>query len=366
MKAVNILLILLAAAFWYGCNPTDMTTIIHDDGSCTRFFSQTVSPEFMQGDTSKNPFPVDLDANWKVKWSYRTPDYHSHWPVKEWKWEKNDTDKIITAIAIREFKSVKEMSDSFRFKSDYGWHDLRVNAQLEKKFRWFYTFYTYKETFPQLPIKYKIPIDKYLTKDEASFWLTGRPNLLQGMNGIEIKDFTADLENKFGRWMLENIWEMQYEALLTHLNLFPNAPDKEKVKNAKDNLFKIVQKLDLDKALNFNIGRLLNNYFKTSAFDSLADEENAAMKPITEPEDIRTFSNFNSQSINYKLMMPGKLMETNGAVSNDTISWKVDSYRMMNSAFQLQATSKKFNIWPSFVSAIIVIAGLFFLFYKKK
>jgi len=366
MKIFQISAILWALAFGFGCKPTDMTTIIHDDGSCTRIFTQNVSTEFMQGDTSQNPFPVDIHAGWKVQWRYLTPGIHTNWPVKDMNYKKDDTVRLITAQIVRQFSSVKEMSDSFHFKSDFDWHDLPLSAQLDKKFRWFYTFYTYKETYPKLPIKYKVALSKYMTKDEASFWLSGQPNLLQGMNGIEIKDFTADLESKFGRWIIENIWEMQFEALINHLDLFPNAPKKEKIQSAKDSLFKTVQKVDIDKAININIGQLLNNYFKTTAFDSLADEGNVAMKPITEPKDIELFSKYNSQSINYKLLMPGKLIKTNGMISQDTISWKIDSYRMLDSPFQLEATSKKFNLWPTLVSAIVVLAGLFFGLQRKK
>lgn len=364
MKTIKNLFVLVSASFLYACNPTDMTTVIHSDGSCTRIFTQQVDEKFIKGDTSQNPFPIPIDENWKIQWQYLTKEIHHNWPVKNWEWDKKDTNHIVTAFAVRNFNSVKNMSDAFKFKKDFSWHNLNIKASLEKKFRWFYTYYIYKESYSKIPIDFKVPIEKYLTKDEISFWLTGEPNLLKGQNGIEIAEFTKSLEAKFNNWLLENIWTLQYESLVNNLSLFPGHPEQERMEQAKDSIFHQLIKLDLKDIYNYNLGELLNKYFKTTAFTFLDNAQDAEMKKIIEPEAVQIFQRYNENAINHKIVLPGKIIVTNGILSADTSSWKVDTYRILYTNYELKATSRKLNIWSFILSAIIILSG--FLFILKK
>ncbi|MFT3903412.1 MAG: hypothetical protein QM727_09575 [Niabella sp.] len=357
----TIFYIMIAGCFLLtSCNNNDdMTTIVNGDGSCERIFSSKVSDEFIKGDTSDHPFPVNLKG-WTINWKAKDGELRTHWPFKNWQGEKGDSLFRVTAIISKRFAFVRELSDSFRFKHDYPWADIRISPALEKKFRWFYSYYTYREVFSGLPVKPPVPINRYLTKEEAGYWFTGQPDITRGMNGVEAKDLLDDIEAKANKWFMHNLFEFQYATLLGNLSLFPGSPDRKLMLEKKDSVF--ARSYDDFVNADIRIGIALNKYFQTKAFNPLLDNKDERMKRIIEPEGVERFSRYFEAHINYKLIMPGELLRSNGVLTGDTLSWKVDAYRLLNGDYTIEASSKKTNIWAWILSVFIILAASVFLF----
>ena len=89
----------------------------------------------------------------------------------------------VTTTFTCPFSSVEEMCEQMPLQLN-GMR-LRSKAKLEKHFRWFYTEYVYTETFYCVGDTFKLPPTDYADKDAVSYWFTGQPNLLQGLNGAE-------------------------------------------------------------------------------------------------------------------------------------------------------------------------------------
>ncbi|GAB3424142.1 hypothetical protein [Niabella aquatica] len=370
MKKIHFLIV-TAAIIFSSCEPTDMTTIVHENGSGTRIFSSKADSAFIAGDTSHNPFPVALTSGWKVTWKYENRQGLNDWPGKNFRPQKNDTAAIF-AFATHHYHSMPEMGDSFRFSKDHPWHQFKIIPKLERKFRWFYTYYTYTEIYPKLPFKIKVPFDKYMTADEYSFWLTGSPNLCEGMSGNEANNYTSALEKKFSLWMLQNVWEEQYEELLQHLQHFRNPPSVSKMQAAKDSIFQLLilqssdNSFELNTASVFNTGSTLNKYFHTNTFSKLDRSDDSIMRIIKNPPALETFNHYNSVSLNYKLLMPGKLLSTNGLNKNDTLVWKIDAFRMLKEDYIVKAESRKLNVLITIISMLFAAAGIVFFVVKRK
>src|SRR3954463_9283518 len=81
--------ILLLCVFVSACSSNNMTTIINDDGSCERILSTAVADKFIRGDTTDQPFPVDLHK-WKISWTFKDNTVHTDWPVSNWQRTDND------------------------------------------------------------------------------------------------------------------------------------------------------------------------------------------------------------------------------------------------------------------------------------
>lgn len=370
MKRKSLIPILTICILAVSCtNQDEMLTVIKPGGSCYREFVNTADSAFISGDTAKsNPFPVDLDSCWKISWSYLTPEIHTNWPVKNWKWEKGDTAKKITVTAIRDFADVKEMGDKFRFKKSHEWHSFKSNCQLEKNFRWFYTYYTYTEIYPKIKTFDNVPFSKYMTPDEASFWFSGKPDLLKGMNGIEIREYIGDLENKYNSWFGHNLWNIEYKTLLVNYGLLEPKPiSKQRLEHARDSVFAKNMSFNKNGDMDLKMDQCLDNYFKTTAFSTLWNKEGNPMKKFEDNLDSLQFIEYFTKSVDYKLLLPGDIVEPgNAVVHGDTLHWRLTAYRMVYSDYEIAAESRKANVWAFIISGLIVIIAFGSYFIKLK
>ncbi len=360
----KILWIIPAIAL-YSCEPGNMTTIVHEDGSCERVFVAKANDAFIKGDSANNPFPVSIDKNWKVEWQYNGEEKLNQWPLTNWARQPQDSAKEIKVYATRKFTSVNEMANNFRFNTKSKWNDLIPKPVFEKKFRWFYTYYSYSETYPRLPIKFPLPMENYMSKEEADYWLTGMPGFEKGMSGMDLFEKLGNIKDKFETWASANAWELQYSTLILYLDQFPGNPGAEKMLAVRDSIYKTINEENKEDYKVKNIGEVLNRYFKTTAFTPLLNEQNQISKEINNPAEIEKLNDYTSTFFKYRLVMPGNLLTANGMIQQDTISWNLDATKMLNSDYTLTATSKKMNLWAVIVSAVIVILALVLLFRKR-
>lgn len=360
----KILWIVLAAAL-YSCEPGNMTTIVHADGSCERVFVAKANDAFINGDTTNSPFPIAIDKNWKVEWQYNGDEKLNEWPLTNWTRQPQDSAKEMKVYATRKFASASEMANNFRFNTKSKWNDLIPRPVFEKKFRWFYTYFSYNETYPRLPIKFPLPMENYMSKEEADYWLTGMPAFDKGMSGMDLYEKLDVIKNKFESWASANAWELQYAAVLRNLDQFPGNPGSEKMLQEKDSIYKSLSNENKEDYKVKNIGEVLNRHFNTNAFALLLNEQNEISTEVNNPAEMEKLDDYTSTFFRYRLVMPGQLLTANGMIEQDTISWNLDATKMLNSDYTLSATSKKMNTWAVIVSGIIALLALVLLFRKR-
>ncbi len=360
----KILWIVLAAAL-YSCEPGNMTTIVHPDGSCERVFVAKANDAFIKGDSTSNPFPVSIDKNWKVEWQYNGDEKFSEWPLTNWTRQPQDSAKEMKVYAKRKFASASEMADNFRFNTQSKWNDLIPRPVFEKKFRWFYTYYSYSETYPRLLIQFPLPMENYMSKEEADYWLTGMPAFDKGISGMDLYEKLDNIKDKFENWASANAWELQYAAVLRNLDQFPRNPGSEKMLQEKNSIYKSVSNENKEDYKVKNIGEVLNRWFNTNAFNPLLNEQSEISKEVNNPAEMEKLNDYTSTFFQYRLVMPGHLLTTNGRMQKDTVTWNLDATKMLNGNYTLIATSKKMNSWAVIVSGIVVIMALVLLFRKR-
>lgn len=370
MKLKVLIPLFTISILTFSCtNNKEMLTVVNADGTCYREFTHNADSVFMSGDTAKNnPFPIDLDSGWKVSWTYLSPETHTNWPVKNWRWNRGDTTKKLIVTARHDYANAEEMGNNFRFKSSDEWHNLKVTCSLEKKFRWFYTYYNYKEVYPKIKTFDNVPFSKYMTDDEASFWFSGKPDLLKGMNGIEIREYIGDLENKYNSWFGQNLWNVEYKTLLANYNLLdPKPVSKNRLEQARDSIFSKNMTFNKNGEMDLEMDRCLDNYFKTTAFSTLWNRKESPMKKFEDGLDSLEFIQYFTKNVEYKLLLPGRIIEPNNAIIHgDTLIWKLTAYRMVYSDYEITAQSRKANKWAFIVSGLIVIAAIGSQFLKLR
>ncbi len=360
----KILWLVLATAL-YSCDPGNMTTIVHTDGSCERVFVAKATDAFIKGDSTNNPFPVSIDKNWQLQWQYEDEEKLNPWPLTSWVRQPQDSLKQIKVYAKRKFASANDMASNFRFNTKSKWNELVPQPVFEKKFRWFYTYYSYSETYPRLLIQFPIPLEKYMSKDEADFWLTGMPAFDKGISGMDLYEKLSALKEKFESWASANGWEFQYAAVLRNLDQLPGNPGYEKMLNEKDLVYKSVSSENKEDHKVINIGKVLNEYFRTNAFAPLMNEQNEISRLVNNPVEMVKLNDYTSTYFKYQLVMPGQLLAANGLIKKDTIVWNLDATKMLNGNYTLTATSKKMNIWAVIVSSFVVLLAIVLLIRKR-
>jgi hypothetical protein len=370
MKSATLISTLSVCLLITSCVSNDeMLTVINPDGSCYRAFTRNADSAFMTGDTAKsNPFPIEIDENWKITWTDSTASVHNEWPVKDRNLNTGSQRLKIMATARRDFNSVQDMAENFRFKKSDSWRDMKPVYTLDKKFRWFYTYYTYKENYPKVKTFDKVDFSKYMTNEEAEFWFTGKPDLLKGMNGVEIREYIGDLENKYNMWFGKNVWDIEFEELLKNYDSMPGKPvDKVRLVSARDSIFEKYYADSDHENHDLDMEKSLNSYFKTTKFSKLWENENSPMKKFEKNGYNLEFINLFGVSYEYKLMLPGKIIQPNNAILHgDTLVWKLDAYRMVYSEYAISAQSRKANVWAFILSALVVVTAVFSYFYKLK
>jgi len=368
MKPYVLLSILAMSLLAISCESNDeMLTVINPDGSCYREFTRNADSAFMVGDTSRsNPFPVDLDSGWKITWKYNTPEVHTNWPLQNWKWTKPDTSHRLVVTARREFNDVNEMNTGFRLKKKHEWYDITVKYSLVKKFRWFYTYYTFSEVYSKIKTFDDVPFEKYMTKDEARYWFSGTPDLLKGMNGVEAREYLGDLENRYNNWFTNNYFNAEYGVLLENYEILGiKAVSKERLIQARDSVFS--QNVNKDPDSDLEMEKCLNAYFKTDAFTAIKKLENNPLTKFENNLDSLGFIGYFTKSFDYKLLMPGKITQADNAIKHgDTLSWKLSAYRMVYGDYEISAQSRKANSWAFIVSGLIVVLAFGSYFYKSR
>lgn len=385
MKTYKILLLFLAAvcALTSCKEPDNMLTVINPDGSCYKEFSNTVGSDFMLGKNLSEQvyFPISVDSNWTVTWKLAdSTRISSEFPLSQksmdsimalMPMEKDQkTNKFVKKKPVfdlmlrRQFKSVEEMGNTFRLNPLHKWSKIKVNYNLDKKFRWFYTYYTYTETYPKINTNFKTPVDSFMTKEEATFWFTGVPNIYKGMNGIEIREAIGSLEDKYNEWFAKNLWDNEFEVLLANYDKMKNPPvTLDSLVRSKDPIFVSKVRDDID----FNMEKVLNGYFKTKAFSIFWETKESPLKKHEKDFEEQEFVALFTKAFNYQLCMPGRLnLKENVVVNGDTLNWKLTAYRMLYHGYEIQAESRKANIWAFIVSGLILALAIGSFWYKPK
>lgn len=379
MNSKLLLLLFCVVLFASSCvQQSDMLTVIKSDGSCYKEFAENADEEFLLGNMSAkhNPFPAKIDSTWDIGWSYKNSGIRTDFPLTKvildsiQKLYPNNVqvkgriskDEIIV-IARRYYKTVQEMDSGFEFEKTNCFNLIKAKHHLHKEFRWFFTYFTYRVTYPKMPLKLDIPIDKYMTKKEAQFWFTGKPNLLQGLNGIEMNDTLEMLDNKYKSWMNDNIWTEEFKALLVNYDKLSQKPvSKEQMKNLEDSIYNS----EFNNQNNINLEKTLNSFFKTVVFSELWNNENSPMTKF-ENELSKEFSFIFQPTFNYKLILPGNVIHADGAISqSDTLIWRLSSQRLVQSDFIIEAQSRKANVWAFILSGIILLIAAVSFIWKLR
>lgn len=344
MKFINyikIILIFLGLLLLTACNETEITTRINKDGSCERFIKlNSSSPEEFL-----NHFYIHVDSTWTifVKTNGDTASADT----------TRATHEKPRAMAKKSFKNVKALNHGMQFNPD-STACVRMQINLEKKFRWFNTYYIYRETYnPANPFT-KVSISDYLSKEELEKWI------YLGGNAETDSDKTESklLEQKIDQFYAAAIFESFYDILLESIKKLNNPNlSYSYFRNQKKLIFQIIN----DSTAEGNYG----DYAKQAVQRIAAKMKNHhVLLLLDEKRDF--FHLFNIQDAFFinaaltdftnRIQMPGLILDTNSEqIEGNTAIWKFDGDVFLFTEYPMWVESRVVNPWAWVVTAVVLV-----------
>lgn len=352
MKTNRLVYSILVVLCFTACNPVyyHVNTQINKDGSIDRMIYAKADSAFMAGNSAHNPFIYNINTGWEVE-RLDTPQVYNFF----------GTPKELNARISRSVSSFGEFA-TLPLTREHARPLAFPSETLEKKFRWFYTYYTYKSVYPSIKDKLPVTLDGFLTPEEQELWLNGDTRGYAGLNGIELNDILDDIEKKFWKWFSR----LQYELCFEVIEYYNNEVKKDvtystKLQEVKERICQIdfSKKHEPDYSLS-DVCMMLDGYLQTNHFDQLYKECRQEMDQMIDEKSkpIEMFEII----MQYTLSMPGTVTSANSTLrENDTIVWRIDAYKLLNDDYTLSATSKVANGWAFVVTALLVLLAVYCL-----
>ena len=355
MRKISLYLMLLTSAvFIASCEKPNvrMHTIVKEDGWIERqiTYSTIMSQE-------------ERDSLWKgdkACWAEPVPECLNIDAFMGSNTEVNgDT---VTTTFSRSFRSPEEMCEQTPLQLN-GRH-LQSSAKLEKKFRWFYTEYIYEETFNTVADSFKLPATNYADQDIISYWFTGQPNLLEGLNGSEASEKISKMEPFVTQWFNDNLFKMCFDYIVNHYDSIQNPPvDKEQFVALQDSLAKSLLK-------NGNINEKdateeFEKFFQSNAYAPFFDDKTPLGQGLS--EELSKKLNIFWFSVPYTLEMPGMILNPGtGIIKDGIIHYSLTGERLIPSDYTITAVSRVTHVWAFVVSILIILAAIFLFIYQDR
>ena len=313
-----------------------MNTIIEGDGHGN--FKNHNFREITYSNVMSQEMRDSLWVKGKPAWSQPMPDCLNidAFCSSETKVGEGDT---VTTTFWCPFETVEEMCE--RTPLQLNGVRLRSNAKLDKRFRWFYTEYTFTETFYCVGDTFKLPVTNYADKAEISYWFTGRPNLVEGMSGAEASQKLSQMEPKITKWLNENLFKTGFDFIVAHYDSIANpSVSREQFVELHDSL--------------------------ANAYDLFFDDETPCGQAMN--QEFNNSLNIFWFNVPYTLTMPGTVIDPgNGTLQPDgTVFYPFTGERLIPQDYVITATSRKMNLWAWIVSVLVILLALGSFVYRRK
>lgn len=342
MNAAKHTLLMIAgmmiALFLSGCLEIKLQTRVNRDGSLVR--TQMLTGDSLEVLTAR--FPSVIDSSWVV----------SVTNVKEQEgqggWER---------IATRTFRNADELTAIMTGAPALSLH---IRASLEKRFVWFFTEYTYRETYLCYSPFTTIPLSQYVSQAELDRVYRHEMNKEQYTSAADSLS-VKDAGDRFMEWRARNMFEAYFAELnrgVQELN-DPALSAEELGKHKEDLYDQMKEKV----ASSGNIDSLLliaQRVLRNPKVRAAAQANREGFASYWEKLD---FVDRVSHSLQTSITVPGLIIDTNApTIEGSTATWKsMDTWAYIGD-FDTWVKSRVVNWWAIGVGGVVVLGALVLAF----
>jgi hypothetical protein len=238
---------------------------------------------------------------------------------------------------------------------------FRVSSTFEKKFRWFYTYIYYADTYRAIN-RMAYPVDDYVTPEDYSFInrLPAEGKKITPADSLYLKRLHDKL---FEDYALRALFENYYTA--TEKFMRENQLENrwiDTLRAHKRSIFRaIVIKRDVD-------DKYLIHTLDSIGIPLSAAQKSAIPSTIVDYEDgkLAFMSYANDGTYHHQINMPWEVVRTNAdSISGNRLFWSPPSIKFLLKDYTLYAESRQLN-YSTVAISIAIVALTVFLFVRRR
>ncbi len=327
------LFLLLCMMIFAGCKRTiTIQTMLNNNGSLERIVS-------VSGDSTgvgHTTYPFPQDGSWNMM---------SH----------KDSANSYTYIIEKRFATVNLLNKEIMYREDSLQFDAL--ATLDKKFRWFYTYYHYEETFFKVFPFTGANILDYVTQEELDTYLAGHDS--------------TDIEDKIEEYAAHSMFNEYYVAFASAVENSSLGFEKSALDLKKDELYTKISEWNL-----FEDEDDFGRYFLRISDVVYAPAQSFL---VLEPVLSETTAKFNtylklifddlpSEEYRFKVQVPGRVIDTNAnrGVEDREATWEFSDDQFHYADYVMWVESRRMNVVPTLITALFVLTGFFLLWLSAR
>ncbi len=327
------LYLLLSLMIFTGCKRTiTIKTNLHGNGSLKRVVS--ISSDSTGVGTTAYPFPQD--GSW---------DMVTH----------KDSANSYTYMINKNFADVDMLNNEIIYREDSLQFDAL--ATLDKSFRWFYTYYRYKETFFKIFPFTGADISDYVTTEE--------------LNSYQAGNDTTGIEDKIEEYAANAIFNEFYNAFVAAVKESSLDIKKSTLDLKKEKLYEKFDDWDIvDDEDDFGL-----YFLRVSDMVYSPQKSFTVLEPTLRETSVKfnqyieeLFSGAPVEDYRYSVSVPGRVIDTNAnrGVKNREAIWEFSTDHFHYADYSVWVESRRLNIVPSVITALFVFIGLFLLWLSAR
>jgi hypothetical protein len=312
MKRISRIAALFLTLFAAGCNDFTVKTTIHRDGS----FERTI---ICDGD-SLGLYSLHLPYVFSDGWNIEIR-------------RKEHAEKSFVTTAKKTYANNEELMAEFARGKDSS--KLQISSQIEKRFRWFFTYYDYKETLPSYALFRHLSIDSFFTPTEMGLIKESKDSLIKK----RVDEFwLRNIIEEFLKRIVVKVEELNDPELTQSLIL------QEKEILTRELLKGGEPKPD-------QVVKIFETVLRTKSARKLHGSIDSVLKDLTEAIELEQ-----KRDVSYKneVTMPGILLSSNSEkIEGNNVTWQCSSKRYLDVA--MTAESRAVNLWAIILTSIICV-----------
>jgi hypothetical protein len=329
-------------------------SIVHPEGALDRTIVLT---EVDSSERNNNMFGIHPTNGWE---SEMEPYIENANDKVE---KKNPSSKHIITFQ-KHFSSVAEVNAELDKPSDTL---FRINSTFEKKFRWFYTYLEFSDTYRAVNRFHQVKTEDFFTKEDFDF-IARMP--AEGKALAKADSVYLDHLNKkiFDHFAMQAIYEEHFKLMLDVMqkeNLDRRYIDS--YKQHKGYMFSILTKKENDNV--FSDDAFMHQVMDSLNLDFPMEQITANYKLRT--KEIKARIDFMSEAgfatkYTHVIKMPWSVLETNAdSVDGNTLYFHPSSIKFMLIDYRMYATSRDLNYWTLILSGLL-ISAIVVAFVRRK
>ena len=362
----NSLIIIMAMILLASCSDeAKFKTVVNEDGSFEKTITVTSSDSI-----SKNHQYLGISDS--LVWNYKlvkkvTKDTSSlsstlkkveeisSIPLKK---ESKDSSIVHERVTYdHQFSKKFSSTDEFNKEQQQQKNNLPISASFNKRFRWFYTYFDYAETFG--PINFlSTPAEDFINAQDFDFIAKlpaeGKP--LSKADSVFLENLNVKISDQYG--------SVAYFNQISEMVL-QNLKEEEARLIWKENEKQVFEKLtSKESSYDTDVLPLLDSLNIRKFLDEANfDKANKAFE-----EKLAYLMWASDSHFTIEIEMPGNIVKQNAdSLNYNTAIWKPSSLKFLLKPYTFEVSSRKANIWAWIVSAIgiILVVGLSIRRYLK-